>query len=334
MKKEFFGTLPTGEAIDLYTLTSPVAQVRIMTRGATVVNFRVHGVDIVGGFDTLEDYLRDTSHQGAIIGRVANRVGGAAFTMDGKVYRLPKNDGENCLHGGDGFDHRVWTVTDCTDDSVTLTYTAADGEEGFPAALKVTVTYRLCGGDLLIDYAATPDGKTPIALTNHSYFNLDGFGGNIEEHRATIYADRYTEVGEDLIPDGRRPQVAGTVFDFRTPHPIGERCGEEFIGYDHNFILSPTERAVKCGYELPLAAEVENGKLRLSVYTDQPGVQFYIGNFLGGGPAFRGGTPQVFHGAFCLETQTEPDCIRHGIGFYEAGQTYRHTTVYSVEKIG
>ncbi len=333
MVKKLFGTLPTVEEIYIYTLKTEDALVNIMTRGATIVNFKAFGTDIVGGFDKLETYLNETSHQGAIIGRVANRVGGAKFEMDGKVYTLPNNDKGNCLHGGDGFDHKVWTVTDYTDTSITLEYTSEDGEEGFPSRLRVVVTYKLEGAKLLIDYLAYPEGKTPIALTNHAYFNLDGFGGTIEEHTAVIYADRYTEVDDLLIPNGNRPSVEGTPFDFKTPHTIGERCGKDFIGYDHNFILSPEKKEVLFGKELGLIADVKGKRLGMKVYTDQPGVQFYIGNFLGNGPDFRGGTKQVFHGAFCLETQTEPDCINHGIGFYNKGDVYTHSTVYAVEEL-
>ena len=208
-----------------------------------------------------------------------------------------------------------------------------DGEEGFPANLAVKITYKLEGASLLIDYEARPDGKTPIALTNHAYFNLDGFGGTIEEHVAKIYANQYTEVDESLIPNGIRPNVEGTPFDFKTEHTIGERCGEDFIGYDHNFILAPEKYETLFGKKLGLAAEVKGKKLGMKVYTDQPGVQFYIGNFLGNGPDFRGNVKQVFHGAFCLETQTEPDCINHGIGFYDAGDVYTHSTVYAVEEL-
>lgn len=333
MKPEIFGQIQ-GQDVLLYTLKNAEATVRIMTRGATIVNFLVHGRDVVGGFDKLEDYLTDTSHQGALIGRVANRVGGACFTMDGRQYHLPKNDGENCLHGGDGFDHRIFTVREYDEEHITLTYTAADGEEGFPARLTVEVTYTLAGTALMIDYRAIPDGKTPVALTNHSYFNLDGFGGTIENHVATIYADKITSVDAHLIPDGRHPEVAGTVFDFRTPHAIGERLSADFIGYDHNYVLRGEPRQTVMGRDLALAAEVSGRDLTMKVYTDQPGVQFYIGNFLGGAPDFRGGVKKIRHGAFCLETQTEPDSINHGVGFYNKGEVYRHTTVYALEKKG
>ena len=333
MDKKLFGALPTGESISLYTIKNDDASLTVMERGGTIVKFEAFGKDIIGGFDTLEDYLKDTSHQGALIGRIANRIANASFEMDGKRYELPKNDHGNCLHGGDGFDHRVWNIDEIGEDFITLSYTSADGEEGFPAELHSVVTYKLEGAALLIDYKAYPKGKTPIALTNHAYFNLNGFGGTVEDHIIMINADRYTDVDENLIPNGNRPLVEGTVFDLKTPIRMGERCSSEFVGYDHNFILNGTDCQVLFGKELPLAAVVKADELSMSVYTDQPGVQFYIGNFLGNGPDFRGGTKQVFHGAFCLETQTEPDCINHGVGFYNKGDVYTHSTVYAVEEL-
>lgn len=336
MKKTFFGTTPSGDGVHIYSIENESASLSVLNYGARIQSFKTYGVEIVGGFNTLHGYLEDTSHQGATIGRVANRVGNAEFTMDGVTYKLPKNNGENCLHGGVGFDYRIWELCDSGDNFLSFTYTAVDGEEGFPASLTVKVTFTLKDTTLMIDYKAIPDGKTPIALTNHSYFNLDGFGGTIEDHTAVIYADRYTEVSESLIPNGNRPDVSGTAFDFRTPHRIGERVGGDFIGYDHNFILSPKVYEDFLGEELGLAATVTNGKLKLSVFTDQPGIQFYIGNFLGseeGAPYFRESIKPIFHGAFCLEAQTEPDCISHGIGFYSQGEFYTQKTVYRVEKV-
>lgn len=330
MKKELFGTLPSGECVHIYTLENDVATLKVLDRGGVIQSFTVFGVDVVGGFDTIEGYLADTSHQGALIGRVANRIGGARFEMNGKVYNLPKNDGENCLHGGVGFDYKMWTVVSCTDSEIVLKYTSDDMEEGFPSVLHTTVKYALDGTNLMIDYTATPEGDTPIALTNHAYFNLNGFGGTILSHKAVIYADKYTEVDDSLIPNGNRPCVVGTPFDFNTPHEIGERIGGEFIGYDHNLVLTPN--ADEKIYGLPLIANIEGDKIAMKVYTDQVGVQFYIGNFLGDGPDFKGGIKQVRHGAFCLETQTEPNCINHGIGFYKIGDTYKHKTIYSFNK--
>ena len=333
MQRLFFGRSLSGDDVNLYILENEHCKLKVMDFGLIVVGFEVFGRDIIGGFDTLDAYLTDNSHQGGTIGRVANRIADACFTMDGKVYKLPKNDGENCLHGGVGFDRRMWTLKEAREDTLVFSYLSADGEEGFPANLSVTVTMTLKETSLIISYEATPDGKTPIALTNHSYFNLDGFGGDIKEHIARIYADRYTDVGANLIPSGNTPDVAGTVFDFTTPHKIGERLSADFIGYDHNFILAPTVYDEFLGARAGLAAEVWNRDIKLSVYTDQPGIQFYIGNFLGYGPDFKGGVKQVKHGAFCLETQTEPNCVNRGEGFYDKGATYRHICVYKVEKI-
>ena len=252
--------------------------------------------------------------------------------MNGKVYNLPKNDHDNCLHGGVGYDYKIWTVVDVSDNKITLEYTSPDGDEGFPSELLVRVSFTLSGTDIIIDYHAVADGMTPIALTNHSYFNLDGFGETILSHTAKIYADTYTEVDSELIPL-RNVSVSATAFDFREPHKIGERVGTDFIGYDHNFNCTPTHYECFGGKELGLIAEVSGKSLALSVYTDQPCVQFYIGNFLGNGEGFSGNIPQVRHGAFCLETQTEPNLVNKGGCFYAAGEPYTHKTVYRVSQL-
>lgn len=330
MKKRLFGTNPALGEVQLYILKNETAELTLSDYGARIVGFTVYGRDIVGGFDSLEAYIADDSHQGGTIGRVANRIGGARFTMDGVEYTLPDNDGGSCLHGGCGFDRRMWNLAESTDDSISFTYRSPDGEEGFPSALDVKVTYTLLRYGIRIDYEAHPHGRTPIALTNHAYFNLNGFGGDVLDHEVKIYADRYTEVGDDLIPNGNRPSVEGTVLDFRQRHRIGERLAEGFGGYDHNYILSG-ELGTRYGdSELWLAASVYGKELKMKVYTDQPGVQFYIGNFLGDGPDFKGGIKQIRRGAFCLETQTEPNCIKNGIGFYGKGEVYRHTSVYKI----
>ena len=332
MEKHLFGTLPTGEEIYYCILSGNNTKVHIMTRGAAILRLIYDGVDVVGGFETLDEYLEDTSHQGALIGRIANRVENAQFKLGDKIYNLPKNDNGNCLHGGDGFDHKVFRFVEITENTATLEYTSPDGEEGFPSELLVRVKYTLIDDALMIEYTAIPDGDTPISLTNHSYFNLDGFGGTIEEHEALIYANEFTAVNDLLIPTGEHPSVNGTPFDFTTPRKIGERCSKDFIGYDHNFVLSPTVFKDFLGKKLGLATVVSSNSTEMSVYTDQPGIQFYIGNFLGNGPAFRGNKKQVFHGAFCLETQTEPNSVNSGIGIYGKGDVYTHTTVYEFKR--
>ncbi len=333
MKHELFGTLKCGETVKIYTLKNEVLELSVMDRGATIVSLFVNGRDVVGGFDSLADYEKDSSYQGAVIGRVANRVENGRFTMNGVTYQLPINNGKNCLHGGTGFSCKVWQVLEASDEKITFEYTSPDGEDGFPASLTVRVSYVLSCASLIIDYEAIPDGKTPISLTNHAYFNLDGFGGDVKNHSAVIYAEHYTEVNENLIPNGNHPEVSGTSFDFTSAHKIGERFNSNFDGYDHNYVLSPKLYEEFLGKKLGLAAEVFTKDLKMKVYTDQPGIQFYTANFLGNGPDFKGGVKQVKHGAFCLEAQTEPNSVNYGIGFYGKGEKYVQTTAYSFERM-
>ena len=261
MMTHVFGVTPSGDAVTLYTVKNNSCELTISDRGAAVVSLKVYGRDIVGGFDTLEDYLDDDSHQGGTIGRVANRIANATFVMDGNEYRLTNNDHGNCLHGGVGFDTRMWTLEEHSDESLAFSYVSQNGEEGFPSELSVRVKFTLLDTALAIEYSAVPNGKTPIALTNHSYFNLNGFGGDIKDHTAVIYADKYTNVDENLIPNGKRPSVHGTPLDFTAPHRIGERIGGEFDGYDHNYILSPKIYREFSDRSLGLAAEVWNSDL-------------------------------------------------------------------------
>ena len=332
MEKQFYGRLSDGREVYTYTAKNDEASFTVSEFGAIITSFKPYGVDIVAGYDGLDGYLLDTSSQGATIGRVANRIADATLTIDGAIYMLPQNNKGNCLHGGPCFARRLWEAREVGDNFVKLGYYSPDGECGFPHGLDTEVTFTLEGATLIIDYKATPEGKTPIALTNHAYFNLDGFsGGNILSHKARIWAENYTAVDGNLIPTGERPSVEGTVFDFRAERVIGD-FPEDFAGYDHNFVLSPTEFREYAGVKVGLGAAVTNGKLRMNMYTDQPGVQFYTANFLGGEPSFRGGAPRVKHGAYCLEAQTEPNCVKHGVGLYDAGEVYRQTTVYEVIK--
>ena len=329
MDKRLFGKLPNGEDVYIYRLTDGTATAEIMEYGAAIVSLCPFGdVDVVGGFDTLEAYTQDTSNQGAIVGRVANRIENARFEIDGKVYLLADNDNGNCLHGGVGFQNRLWKVVDYTENSITLTYLSPDGEDGFPANLQIDVSYTLKDAAIIISYTATPDGKTPIALTNHAFFNLDGFGGDIKEHTVQIWADSYSEVNDKLIPTGNHPNVIGTPLDLRLPKKVGEDFSPAFDGYDHNMILFPKFHKEFNNKKIGLAARVENQKMIMQVYTDQPGLQFYTGNFLGNGPDFKGNIPQIRQGALCLEAQTEPNCINHGEGIYEKDQVYKQLTVY------
>lgn len=331
MNQKLFGILPSGQEIYEYTLKDGESVCRIMNLGAAILSFQPFGeVNVIGGFDTLEGYLQDDSNQGLIIGRVANRVKNATFEMEGWEYHLIANDNGNCLHSGIGFGHRVWQVTKVTQNAITLQYDSPQMEDGFPARLLTQVTYTLENNGLHIAYKAAPSGKTPIALTNHAYFNLDGFGGTVDAHTVQVFAQRYTAVDDLLIPNGQRPLVEGTGFDFRAPRTLAK--DGEFQEVDHNFILSPSAYKEFMGKKLGLAATVSNGKLTMEMYTDQPGVQFYTGNFLGNGPAFAGNLPQVQHGGFCLEAQTEPNCITRGEAIYKEGETYTQLTVYQFRK--
>lgn len=326
-----FGFTSEGEEVLAYTIENDFASICVLNYGCILQDFTVNGTKIVGGYSSVRDYEGDSSHQGGLIGRVANRVANAHFEMDGILYELPVNNGKSCLHGGiKGFDRRMWTLKDRNETSLTFFYHAKDREEGFPGGLDVTVVYKLQGGDLLIDYTAVPDGKTPIALTNHAYFNLNGLGGTIDTHILTIYAEKYTEMDSSILPTGNRPSVIDTPFDFTSPHTVGSRINDTFRGYDHNFILSPKEEGLACGLKLPLIATLEGDTLSMKVYSDQMGVQVYTANFMNGEPDFVGGIKRIPRGAICLETQTEPGAIARGEIFYDKGQTYRHRTVYSI----
>ncbi len=326
MQATLFGRMPDGTEILCYTLKNIEAEVRILTLGATIADFLVGGQSIVCGFSTLEDYLADDSYQGALIGRVANRVANASFTLNETRYSLFANDGKHSLHGGKcGFNRRLFNVLNATDEAITLTRISPDGEEGYPGNLSLKVTYSLSGTALTIDYTATSDADTPINLTNHSYFNLTGLGSSIMDYEAKICADFYTEVDGELIPTGNRPSVEGTPYDLRTPRRIGEKPN----GFDNNFRLQ------KIGEDNAptLAAVVRGGDLSLSVYTTMSDLQFYTGCVLAGEPPFRGGIPKAPYTAFCLETQTEPDGPNRGTCLLRAGEVYRHTTVYRVEPL-
>ena len=332
MKKEFFGTLPTGENVHSYSIKGKNTNAAIIDYGATVNSFVAFGKDIIGGFDTIDPYLENPGCQGNTIGRVSNRIKNSRFTIDGVEYKVVTNNNSHCLHGGMFFNHTVWNVVAHSESSITLTYTSPDGEGGFPGELKATVTYSIIDDALAIDYKAIADKKTPIGLTNHSYFNLDGFGGDIKEHKLKIFAKTYTEADSEIVPTGNHPDVVGTPFDFSELRRIGDGMENGLSGYDHNFVLSPEVYADYLGKNLGLAAIVENGSLRLSVYTDQPGVQLYTGNGLAGNADFKGGVKAVKYGGLCLETQNEPNSVNRGIGIYDAGEEYTHTCVYKVER--
>jgi aldose 1-epimerase len=337
--KQPWGKTADGAAVDLYTLKSDTVEARITNYGGILVSLKApdqkgNTSEVVLGFDSLDGYLHNTPYFGAVIGRYANRIAKGQFVLDGRTYHVPKNDGENALHGGlKGFDKRVWTGH-IEGNGIVLTYVSKDGEEGYPGNLSATVKYTLTGGDLRIDYEATTDKNTVLNLTNHSYFNLAGQGeGDVLKHELQINADRFTPVDSGLIPTGELRAVAGTPFDFRTPHAIGERieAGDEQLklgrGYDHNWALNAGGGALK------LAARVHeptSGRT-LEVLTTQPGLQFYTGNFLDGTITGKGGKTYRQRYAFCLETQHFPDSPNHpefATTELKPGQRYHQTTVF------
>ena len=351
-KKSPFGKTPDGEAVDVYTLTNKNgAEVEITNYGGSVVSVKVPDRDgklgdVVLGFDSVDGYVNNTSYLGALIGRYGNRIGHAQFKLDGKTYTLAKNNGENTLHGGTkGFNKAVWTAKEIPakdGQALELTYLSKDGEEGFPGNLDVRVIYTLTDSNALkIEYSATTDKDTVVNLTNHSYFNLGGpRSGDILGHVIMIEADKLTPVDSGLIPTGELRNVAGTPFDFRRPTPIGERINsdEEQIklggGYDHNFVLRR-----KPGDPISLAARVVEPKTGrvMEVWTMEPGVQFYTGNFLDGSLHGKGGIAYTKRSAFCLETQHFPDSPNKPefpSTELKPGQRYHTTTIYkfSTEK--
>lgn len=289
---------------------------------------------MVLGCDSVEKYAAQTAHFGGIIGRYANRIAHGSFQLDGHAYSIPKNDGDNALHGGvRGFDKVVWKAKEIPN-GVELTYVSKDGDQRFPGTLTTTVRYTLDGSALRIEYSATTDKDTVLNLTNHSYFNLAGQGkGNILKHVVKIDASRMTPVDASLIPTGELKLVEGTPFDFRTPHAVGERIEADDPqlhlghGYDHNFVLDHPSS------ELSEAAEVyEPGSGRiLRVLTDQPGIQLYTGNFLDGTIKGKQGRMYDRRSALCLETQHFPDSPNHP-SFpsteLKPGQKFYSVTVY------
>ena len=317
-----FGILDDGRNVQLFTLKNAQGtSVDIMDLGGVIVSLRTADAtgnitDITTGFDHPQQYLSGSGYMGAIVGRYANRIANGRFSLDGKQYSLAKNNGDNAIHGGlIGFDKKFWhtdTESENSEASLSLTLESKDGEEGYPGNLTAKVTYTLNDRDqLIIDYSATTDKVTVINLTQHAYFNLNGHGaGSVLDQEIMINADQYTPIDNESIPTGELASVEGTPLDFRTPKPIGVNINSSHeqirfgSGFDHNFIIShPVEG------ELTLAASVlspSTGRT-LNVYTDQPGMQFYTGNFLNGTLIGKEGAVYARRNAFCLETQHYPD---------------------------
>ena len=346
LPKESFGTTADGHHAYLYTLKNAAGmEVRITNYGGTIESIKVKDRngkfgDVVLGFDKLSGYTSklNTAYFGALIGRYGNRIAKGTFSLDGHTYHIPTNDGPNALHGGTvGFNKRVWDAKDVSTDkepALELHYLSPDGEQVFPGNLSVTVRYSLDSNNgLHIDYQATTDKDTVLNLTNHSYFNLIGSGSaTILTHKLTIDADRFTPIDSTLIPTGQLERVAKTPFDFRKATDIGAHIGARSEqlklgkGYDHNFVLN---HPGDLNHVAAMVQEPKSGRV-LKVYTTQPGIQFYSGNFLEGNIHGIGGVYR-HRSALCLETQHFPDSPNRPsfpTTVLRPGEHFHQTTIY------
>ncbi len=340
-RSESFGQTRDGQEVMLYTLTNENGmRVQVTNYGAIITSIYAPDKDgalgeVVLGFDNIDGYQNDTymksmPYFGGVVGRYGNRIAKGKFSIDGQQYQLATNNGENHLHGGNkGFDKVVWTAQEVPGQrAVKLSYTSPDGEEGYPGTLTATVVYTLTdNNEVKMEYNVTTDKATHQNLTNHSYFNLSG--GQAEDalgHVVMIDADRYTVVDAGLIPTGENRKVAGSAMDFTSPQPIGARIAQVEGGYDHNWVLNNTNGTLT---KVITVHEPMSGRF-MEVFTTEPGVQFYSGNFLDGSLSSRGKTFKKHYG-FCLETQHFPDTPNQPSfpsTLLKPGETYTSTTVY------
>ncbi len=343
IKNSAFGTTKGGKSVSCWTLTNDNGMsAEILTYGGILRALTVpvgDGFrDVVLGFDDMAGYESQDTYIGALVGRVANRIGSARFTLDGKEYALPENANRSCLHGGvHGFNEKLWAA-ELAGERLVLTYVSPDGEEGFPGTLQTQVTYQLTEDNaLIIEYTAESDAPTLVNLTNHSYFNLKGAGvGTVEEHSVQIFADYMNENSAFGVPTGTLIHVGGTPFDLREPKLLSLGFPSDHpqmvngAGYDHNFILK------NCiDLALQPAAVAQCDGLRMECSTTQPGIQFYTANYLDGAVG-KGGLTYPRRSAFCLETQNWPDAVNHPdfpSPILRPGQIYRQTTVYKFTEI-
>lgn len=344
ISKVFFGKLSDGRSVTEYTLENKNGvKVKLLDYGATVKEIHVpdrngNFADVVAGYDSLDSYVNADGYQGAVIGRVGNRICRGKFTLDGKDYSLFINNGPNHLHGGEfGFNSKVWDMETVSEDepSIIFSYISPDGEEGYPGTLKVSVKYTLSSDNALsINYVASTDKKTIVNLTNHSYFNLGGYdSGSIHSHELFLDAEYYLPTDDTLIPTGEIKSVKGTPFDFTTSKEIGRDISsnnQDLIfarGYDHCFYFGESENIVK-------RAELydKNSGRVMEMFTNQPAVHIYTGNYVNNEKyPFKGGVAQEEQTLVCLETEKMPDSINHNNFtnvILEPGEVYDFTTVF------
>ncbi len=345
IEKQLFGTLTDGSSVYSYTLKNPSGITAVIIEyGATVVSLNVSDrdgkfSDIVLGYDDVQEYEKGSSYFGAIVGRYGNRIGKGKFSIAGKTYQLSINNGVNHLHGGlGGFNKVMWTaepIESATDPALKLTYVSKDGEEGYPGTVTLTVIYTLTkNNELRIDYLGTTDKTTILNPTQHSYFNLNGDPSKtILDHELMIAADEITPVDDGLITTGKLDKVEGTPFDFRTPTKIGSHINDanEQIkygkGFDHNWVLRKYDRKI---HSMATLYNSTSGRF-MEMLTDQPGVQFYSGNFLDGTAKGKNGIAYQFRTGLCLEAQCFPDSPNKSnfpSAVLKPGETYRQTTIY------
>lgn len=341
MNTYLFDTLPDGRAVTAYEIGNETVRATILNYGGIIQKLLYKGTDIIGGYDDIKGYLVSDGYQGALIGRYANRIRDARFTLNGTEYQLAANESErnNHLHGGNvGYDKKIWDVTpgtDCDGEHLVLTLTDPDGNENYPGTVSVKVTYSVCGEDFSIHYEAVSDKDTPFNMTNHAYLNMNGIaGGQIYDQTLQINADFMSKVDDKLIPL-EKVSVSGTPFDFRAPKLLSQElmdCDDEQMrkgqGLDHNFYITTEEAALYQGKKLAKAA-VFTGRLgALTLYTDTPCVQFYAANFMEGPYPFKGGLVRQRNGALCLETQFAPDGPNRGEAILKAGDKYDYTALF------
>lgn len=344
-KRESFGRTGDGQAVDIYTLKNRRgAEARITTYGGAVVSLKVPDRagrfdDVLLGFDDLEGYLKTTTYIGSLVGRYANRIARGRFSLNGTEYKLATNNGENHLHGGvRGFDKVVWKARPLDvrgGSALELSYLSRDGEEGYPGNLSVRVVYTLTDADeLKVEYHATTDKDTVVNLTQHNYYNLAGQGsGDVLGHLLTLNADRFTPTDAGAIPTGELRAVRGTPFDFKRPTAIGARIEQDDEqlklgkGYDHNFVVNGRPGVLRLAARV---TEPTTGRA-MEVWTTEPGVQLYTGNYLDGSDVGKGGRPYRYRYGFCLETQHFPDSPNRPefpSTVLRRGGRFRSTTVY------
>lgn len=340
---EAFKDTLNGKQVSIYYLRNSGIEAAVTNFGGRLINLMVPDkdgkmVDVVIGPENFNDMVKTNDYFGATIGRYGNRIANGEFTLDGVTYKLPKNNGRNNLHGGPkGFHNQVWDAVQPNDSTLELSYLSKDGEMGFPGNLQAKVVYTLTSnGEMKIEYEATTDKPTVCNLTNHTYFNLNG-GGTINNHLLQINADEYTPVDSTLIPLGELAPVKGTPFDFTTPTAIGARVDEDNeqlkygLGYDHNFVVKGEANTLR------QAAKVTGdlSGITMEIFSTEPGIQFYGGNFMKGTKPMKRGTKDEYRTAFCLEPQhfpNSPNVPSYPSTTLRPGEVYKTVSVYKFSK--